>query len=168
MMRTCALWWSSRARGSGSRQPKAGVSEGCKIGSNCRAAVESVCCRGQAVFGRAAAVTSRHAISHMLTCPLCLPVSRADISIPGLMPGQIATPVRLGRARQGIFNPGVAELAGLDAERIVQVHNFCLLSCTPLTPITAAAGLWSCLSGLTVGASPCYGRSRVPALLLNS
>ncbi len=45
----------------------------------------------------------------------------ADISIPGLMPGQIATPVRLGRARQGIFNPGVAELAGLDAERIVQV-----------------------------------------------
>ena len=40
------------------------------------------------------------------------------------MPGQIATPVRLGRARQGIFNPGVAELAGLDAERIVQVREF--------------------------------------------
>lgn len=39
------------------------------------------------------------------------------------MPGQIATPVRLGRARQGIFNPGVAELAGLDAERIVQVRR---------------------------------------------
>jgi hypothetical protein len=38
------------------------------------------------------------------------------------MPGQIASPVRLGRARQGLFSPGVAELAGLDAHRIVQVR----------------------------------------------
>ncbi len=37
------------------------------------------------------------------------------------MPGQIASPVRLGRARQGIFSPMLPELAGLDAERIVQV-----------------------------------------------
>lgn len=37
------------------------------------------------------------------------------------MPGQIATPVRLGRARQGLFSPMLPELAGLDAERIVQV-----------------------------------------------
>lgn len=51
------------------------------------------------------------------------------------MPGQIATPVRLGRARQGIFNPGVAELAGLDAERIVQVRR---------------------LGGTTVHAGPCH------------
>jgi hypothetical protein len=37
------------------------------------------------------------------------------------MPGQIAAPVRLGRARQGLFSPGLPELAGLEAERIVQV-----------------------------------------------
>lgn len=42
------------------------------------------------------------------------------------MPGQIATPVRLGRARQGIFSPGVPELAGLDAERIVQARSWLL------------------------------------------
>ena len=60
--------------------------------------------------------------------PVCLPACRlssialfADILVPGLMPGQIASPVRLGRARQGIFSPMLPELAGLDAERIVQV-----------------------------------------------
>ena len=70
-------------------------------------------------------------LSHLLTAlpacparlPACLssPCLPADILVPGLMPGQIASPVRLGRARQGIFSPMLPELTGLDAERIVQV-----------------------------------------------
>lgn len=175
----------------------------------------SICWRGQAAcFRRAAAVTSRHASSHMLTCPLCLPIwpcfnfgqthcsaglqapeapcpcspSHADVSIPGLMPGQIATPVRLGRARQGIFNPGVAELAGLDAERIVQVHNFCLFVVYSTAPHHQRAGA-KCLPHrralrcppslrqLVCGPAsadcawarrPVDGRSRVPVPLLSS
>ncbi len=35
----------------------------------------------------------------------------------------VQMPVRLGRARQGIFSPMLPELAGLDAERIVQVSG---------------------------------------------
>ncbi|KAL4418903.1 hypothetical protein ABPG77_004056 [Micractinium sp. CCAP 211/92] len=63
----------------------------------------------------------------------------SDISIPGLMPGQIATPVRLGRARQGLFSPMLPELAGLDAERIVQVCAGRYMSAA----LTAAGEVWA-------------------------
>ncbi|PRW33122.1 E3 ISG15-- ligase HERC5 [Chlorella sorokiniana] len=88
-----------------------------------------------------------------------------DISIPGLMPGQIATPVRLGRARQGIFNPGVAELAGLDAERIVQLSAGRFMSAA----VTAAGEVWTFGGGfngeLGTGASWSPGARRVEGIL---
>lgn len=76
-----------------------------------------------------------------LTClpHLPAPAPAPDINIPGLMPGQIATPVRLGRARQGIFSPMLPELAGLDAERIVQV---CAGRHTSAA-LTAAGEVWA-------------------------
>ncbi|KAI3431790.1 hypothetical protein D9Q98_010543 [Chlorella vulgaris] len=63
----------------------------------------------------------------------------SDLSIPGLMPGQISTPVRLGRARHGIFSPMVAELAGLDAQRIVQLSAGRFMSAA----VTAAGEVWT-------------------------
>ncbi|EFN51153.1 hypothetical protein CHLNCDRAFT_141375 [Chlorella variabilis] len=63
----------------------------------------------------------------------------SDIAIPGLMPGQIASPVRLGRARQGIFSPLLPELAGLDAERIVQLSAGRLMSAA----VTAGGEVWT-------------------------
>lgn len=81
------------------------------------------------------------------------------------MPGQIATPVRLGRGRHGIFSPGVAELAGLDAERIVQVAAGRFMSAA----VTANGHVWTFGGGfsgeLGNGASWSSGPRQVEGIL---
>ncbi|PSC69269.1 snurportin-1 [Micractinium conductrix] len=90
----------------------------------------------------------------------------SDISIPGLMPGQIATPVRLGRARQGIFSPMLPEMLGLDAERIVQIAAGRFMSAA----VTAAGEVWTFGGGFngelgSAGASWSPGPRRVDGIL---